>query len=122
MLQRRATVVITDSGGIQEQSTFLNVPCLTMRENTERPVTIKLGTKQRLGRDLDLLRTEILKIAAGQRKVAKPFPLWDGRAAGRIADFLCEPVHGSASAQCELSSLLNTAAPSITFLSPMRLE
>jgi UDP-N-acetylglucosamine 2-epimerase (non-hydrolysing) len=91
-LQRRATVVITDSGGIQEESTFLNVPCLTVRENTERPVTIELGTNQLLGRDLDLLRTEILKIAAGQRKVAKPIPLWDGRAAERIADFLREPV------------------------------
>jgi UDP-N-acetylglucosamine 2-epimerase (non-hydrolysing) len=95
-LQRRATVVITDSGGIQEESTFLNVPCLTVRENTERPVTIELGTNQLLGRDLDLLRTvmrtEMLKIAAGQRKVAKPIPLWDGRAAERIADFLGEPV------------------------------
>jgi len=64
-LQRRATVVITDSGGIQEESTFLNVPCLTVRENTERPVTIELGTSQLLGRDVDLLRTEVLKIATG---------------------------------------------------------
>jgi len=91
-LQRRATVVITDSGGIQEESTFLNVPCLTVRENTERPVTIELGTNQLVGRDVDLLRREVLKIATGQRKVAKPIPLWDGRAAQRIADFLCESV------------------------------
>jgi len=91
-LLRRATVVITDSGGIQEESTFLNVPCLTVRENTERPVTIELGTNQLVGRDVDLLRREVLKIATGRRKVAKPVPLWDGRAAERIANFLCEPV------------------------------
>jgi len=91
-LQRRAAVVITDSGGIQEESTFLNVPCLTVRENTERPVTIELGTNQLVGRDVDLLRREVLKIAAGDRKVASPIPLWDGKAAERIADVLCEPV------------------------------
>lgn len=67
-------MVITDSGGIQEESTFLNVPCLTVRENTERPVTIELGTNQLVGRDVDLLRREVLKIATGQRKVAKPIP------------------------------------------------
>jgi len=88
-LQRRATVVITDSGGIQEESTFLNVPCLTVRENTERPVTVKLGTNQLVGRDVQLLRAEVLKISAGQRKVTKPIPLWDGKAATRIADALC---------------------------------
>lgn len=91
-LQRRATVVITDSGGIQEETTFLNVPCLTVRENTERPATIELGTNQLVGRDVNLLRREVLKIAAGQRKVAKPIAFWDGRAAERIADCLCEPV------------------------------
>jgi UDP-N-acetylglucosamine 2-epimerase (non-hydrolysing) len=88
-LQRRATVVITDSGGIQEETTFLSVPCLTVRENTERPATIELGTNQLVGRDVNLLRREVLKIAAGQRKVAKPIALWD---AEPIADFLCEPV------------------------------
>jgi UDP-N-acetylglucosamine 2-epimerase (non-hydrolysing) len=88
-LQRRATVVITDSGGIQEETTFLSVPCLTVRENTERPATIELGTNQLVGRDVNLLRTEVLKIAAGQRKVAKPIALWDREP---IADFLCEPV------------------------------
>jgi UDP-N-acetylglucosamine 2-epimerase (non-hydrolysing) len=91
-LQRRATVVITDSGGIQEETTFLNVPCLTVRENTERPATIELGTNQLVGRDVNLLQREVLKIAAGQRKVAQQVPLWDGRAAERIAGLLCEPI------------------------------
>ena len=87
-LQRRTTVVITDSGGIQEETTFLNLPCLTVRENTKRPATIELGANQRVGRDVNLLRREVLKIAAGQRKVAKPIALWDGKAAERIAAFL----------------------------------
>jgi UDP-N-acetylglucosamine 2-epimerase (non-hydrolysing) len=91
-LQRRATVVITDSGGIQEETTLLNVPCLTVRENTERPATIELGTNQLVGRDVNLLQREVLKIAAGQRKVAQQIPLWDGRAAERIAGLLCEPI------------------------------
>jgi UDP-N-acetylglucosamine 2-epimerase (non-hydrolysing) len=51
-LQRRASVVITDSGGIQEKTTFLGVPCLTVRENTERPITVTLGTNQLIGRDV----------------------------------------------------------------------
>jgi UDP-N-acetylglucosamine 2-epimerase (non-hydrolysing) len=51
-LQRRASVVITDSGGIQEETTFLGVPCLTVRENTERPITVTLGTNQLIGRDV----------------------------------------------------------------------
>jgi UDP-N-acetylglucosamine 2-epimerase (non-hydrolysing) len=51
--------VITDSGGIQEETTFLNVPCLTVRENTERPATIELGTNQRVGRDVNLRRRGI---------------------------------------------------------------
>jgi len=55
-LQRYAALVITDSGGIQEETTFLGVPCLTVRENTERPITVDLGTNQLVGRDLGKLR------------------------------------------------------------------
>lgn len=88
-LQRRATVVITDSGGIQEETTFLNVPCLTVRENTERPVTVEHGTNQLVGRDLQRLREEVLKIAEGQRKTTNPIPLWDGHASERIAEAFC---------------------------------
>ncbi len=55
--QRHASVVITDSGGIQEETTFLGVPCLTMRKTTERPVTVTLGTNELLGRDTEKLKT-----------------------------------------------------------------
>jgi len=61
-LQRRATVIITDSGGIQEEATFLGVPCLTVRENTERPVTVNLL----VGRDIDRLQLEVRRILDGR--------------------------------------------------------
>ena len=84
-LQRRAAVVITDSGGIQEETTFLGVPCLTLRENTERPVTVTLGTNTLVGRDMDRLRSEVARVLAGDARRGQPPPLWDGRAADRIA-------------------------------------
>ncbi len=83
--QARATVLITDSGGIQEETTFLNVPCLTVRENTERPITVELGTNILVGRDLRRLRTEVERIVSGERKSGVAPPLWDGQAAERIA-------------------------------------
>jgi UDP-N-acetylglucosamine 2-epimerase (non-hydrolysing) len=87
-LQRRASLVITDSGGIQEETTFLNVPCLTVRENTERPVTVSLGTNILVGRDIRRLRREISAILNGEGKQAQTVPLWDGHAAERIASVL----------------------------------
>lgn len=87
-LQRRATMVITDSGGIQEETTFLGVPCLTVRENTERPITISLGTNQLVGRDLKKLRSSaeaILQQKSPPQDGRKPIPFWDGHAAERIA-------------------------------------
>jgi UDP-N-acetylglucosamine 2-epimerase (non-hydrolysing) len=84
-LQHNATVVITDSGGIQEETTFLDVPCLTVRENTERPVTVDMGTNTMVGLDFDLLRGEIDKILRGDAKKGKIPPLWDGEAGERIA-------------------------------------
>ena len=87
-LQSRATAVITDSGGIQEETTFLNVPCLTLRENTERPITVTLGTNVLVGNDNRKLRQEITKILEGRAKKGTVPPLWDGRAAERIADVL----------------------------------
>ena len=90
-MQSRATVVVTDSGGIQEETTYLGVPCLTVRENTERPVTVSMGTNVLVGRDPDKLRRELSKVLAGQaRKGAIP-PLWDGKAGERIADILVGP-------------------------------
>ncbi len=99
-LQRRATMVITDSGGIQEETTFLGVPCLTVRENTERPVTISQGTNQLVGRNLARLReaataiiqetsTECTSSAGKTSKATNHHvPLWDGHAAERIAKII----------------------------------
>jgi UDP-N-acetylglucosamine 2-epimerase (non-hydrolysing) len=87
-LQRRAAVVITDSGGIQEETTFLGVPCLTMRENTERPVTVTLGTNQLIGRDTERMKSEARAILSGRAKKGTLPPLWDGHAAERIADHI----------------------------------
>ena len=67
-LQRRATVVITDSEGVQEESTYLGVPCLTLRDNTERPITVSLGTNTLVGRDRKKLNSELSNILAGKAK------------------------------------------------------
>jgi UDP-N-acetylglucosamine 2-epimerase (non-hydrolysing) len=84
-LQQHATLIITDSGGIQEESTFLKVPCLTMRENTERPVTCTLGTNILVGHDMERLKTEAHRILRGEKKQSTIPPLWDGNAGSRIA-------------------------------------
>jgi UDP-N-acetylglucosamine 2-epimerase (non-hydrolysing) len=84
-LQRQATVVITDSGGIQEETTFLGVPCLTLRESTERPVTITEGTNTLIGARPERLYPEVLAILAGRRKEGRIPALWDGKAGERIA-------------------------------------
>jgi UDP-N-acetylglucosamine 2-epimerase (non-hydrolysing) len=87
-LQMRAAVVITDSGGIQEETTYLQVPCLTMRENTERPITVSLGTNTLVGRHRNKLQTELSKILRGEGKKGSIPPLWDGLTGERIADVL----------------------------------
>ena len=87
-LQRDAAVIITDSGGIQEESTYLGVPCLTLRENTERPITISEGTNLLVGGDMTKLHREAEKILRGQGKRGLKPALWDGRAGERIAALL----------------------------------
>jgi UDP-N-acetylglucosamine 2-epimerase (non-hydrolysing) len=87
-LQKHAKVVITDSGGIQEETSYLGTPCLTLRENTERPITATLGTNVLIGRDWELLRREFGKALNGHRKQGSAIPLWDGHASDRIADVL----------------------------------
>ena len=83
-LVKQCKVVVTDSGGIQEETTYLGVPCLTMRENSERPSTISVGTNLLIGSDLERLKSELENISAGKFKKGSVPPLWDGKAAERI--------------------------------------
>ncbi|TMH58418.1 MAG: UDP-N-acetylglucosamine 2-epimerase (non-hydrolyzing) [Betaproteobacteria bacterium] len=87
-LIKDATLVITDSGGIQEETTALGVPCLTMRENTERPVTVDEGTNVLVGRKRPLVRRCVEEILAGGGKRGRVPELWDGHASERIANHL----------------------------------
>jgi UDP-N-acetylglucosamine 2-epimerase (non-hydrolysing) len=82
-----ARVVLTDSGGIQEETTILGVPCLTLRENTERPITVTDGTNQLVGTDAKRISDAWIR-ARDLTAPSKTPPLWDGRAAERIADVL----------------------------------
>lgn len=84
-LEQHAKVVITDSGGVQEETTCLGVPCLTLRENTERPATVTWGTNVLVGRDMVRLKQEVERVLTGQGKRGTLPPLWDGLAASRIA-------------------------------------
>jgi UDP-N-acetylglucosamine 2-epimerase (non-hydrolysing) len=85
-LQKYARLVITDSGGVQEETTYLGVPCLTVRPNTERPITVTSGTNTLVGTDpTKLLEAARDHLSAKARQARIP-PLWDGRAAERIAD------------------------------------
>ena len=87
-LQSRSAVVITDSGGIQEETTFLGIPCLTMRANTERPITVDMGTNVLVGEDREKLKAEFSSIMAGRGKKGMIPPLWDGHAGDRIAQII----------------------------------
>lgn len=87
-LVKHASVVVTDSGGLTEETTVLNVPCLTLRDTTERPETVELGTNQLLGRDPLLLRSRLADAFEGTVKQGRVPPLWDGRAGERIVEVL----------------------------------
>ncbi len=89
-LMRDARVVLTDSGGLQEETTALGVPCLTMRENTERPITVEQGTNTMVGRDRDAILDGLAEILAGRGKQGRVPERWDGRAAERIAADLAQ--------------------------------
>lgn len=90
-LALHAKFVVTDSGGIQEESTALKVPCLTLRENTERPITVDAGTNTIIGKDWELLRTNVDRILNNQYKQgASMIPYWDGLAGKRILDIISE--------------------------------
>lgn len=90
-LMENSALVVTDSGGIQEETTYLQVPCLTFRDSTERPVTVELGTNQLLA-DLNpqTVHEKVVEILEGRTKQGIIPPLWDGKAAERIADILVQ--------------------------------
>lgn len=87
-LLAEARLVLTDSGGLQEETTILGIPCLTLRENTERPVTVTHGTNQLVGRDPARIERAALEILDGRVKKGRIPRYWDGRAGERIADAL----------------------------------
>ena len=87
-LMSQAKFVLTDSGGIQEETTALGVPCLTLRDSTERPITIEEGTNILVGSHADAVRNAARGILDGETKTGRVPDLWDGRASARIADIL----------------------------------
>ncbi len=89
-LMAHARMVLTDSGGVQEESTVLGVPCLTLREETERPVTVTEGTNVIVGSDSERIRVEAERILRGQGRAGRIPEKWDGRAAERIAAILVD--------------------------------
>ena len=89
-LLHNAKLVLTDSGGIQEETTYLGISCITMRENTERPITVEVGTNVLVGTDTELIIEEAQKVLDGKGKNGDIPPLWDGKAAERIIRILNE--------------------------------
>ena len=85
-------LVITDSGGIQEETSFLDIPCLTLRENTERPITVKQGSNVLCGSDPELIQFELRRIFSGRGKRRKRLKYYDGRTAGRIVDIILNKI------------------------------
>jgi UDP-N-acetylglucosamine 2-epimerase (non-hydrolysing) len=89
-LTSQASVIVTDSGGLQEESTALGIPCLTARPNTERPITVEEGTSTLVGSDAQRLRAELRAVLDGAYKRGRCPGLWDGHAAERIARIVAE--------------------------------
>ena len=84
----QSRVIVTDSGGLQEESTALGIPCLTLRSNTERPITVEMGTSTLVGSDASRLRSSLNEVLNGNYKSGACPELWDGHAAERIAGHL----------------------------------
>jgi UDP-N-acetylglucosamine 2-epimerase (non-hydrolysing) len=89
-LMAGARLVLTDSGGVQEETTHLGVPCLTLRPNTERPVTVSLGTNTVVGEEIERVLPLVEEVLAGRGRKGRPIPGWDGHAAERVAAALAE--------------------------------
>jgi len=89
-LMARTRLVLTDSGGIQEETTYLGIPCLTLRENTERPVTLELGTNQLVGLDPDRILNAAINLLDGEPLTGRVPEKWDGNTAQRIVKILAD--------------------------------
>lgn len=89
-LVKEAKLILTDSGGIQEESTFLQVPCLTLRPNTERPITVTLGSNELVPFDTEVILEKVNSIVTGKYKKGEIPPLWDGKTTNRILNIINE--------------------------------
>jgi UDP-N-acetylglucosamine 2-epimerase (non-hydrolysing) len=85
---KNAKVIITDSGGIQEESSALQVPCITLRNTTERPITVEIGTNELIIPKEELIRDAIERVLSGRFKSGKIPELWDGKASIRTRDII----------------------------------
>jgi UDP-N-acetylglucosamine 2-epimerase (non-hydrolysing) len=90
-LMARARLVLTDSGGIQEETSALGIPCLTLRANTERPITLTRGTNRLVGTSVEAIESSVEEILAGRWMAGREVPLWDGQASTRLVDVLLGP-------------------------------
>ena len=89
-LMKDATLILTDSGGIQEESTALGIPCITLRENTERPITVNQGTNTIVGTSPDKIVRSVADVLETGGKAGRSPELWDGKAAERIAAIISQ--------------------------------
>jgi UDP-N-acetylglucosamine 2-epimerase (non-hydrolysing) len=94
-LMASARIVLTDSGGLQEETTILGVPCLTLRENTERPLTVTHGTNRLVGMSPGRIIEEAFRVLGNPQPPPSPPPLWDGKASSRIVSVLLEQLEQS---------------------------
>ncbi len=94
-LMEKAKLVLSDSGGIQEETTALGVPCITLRENTERPITVEQGTNTVVGTDPDLIKSVAREVMENGGKRGRVPEFWDGKAAQRIADIIVNQYRGA---------------------------
>ena len=119
-----AAIVLTDSGGLQEETSALDVPCLTMRNSTERPVTVECGTSRLVGNDPAAIRTAFDSVVAGNWPPASGIPLWDGLASARIVIELAtwiDGLHqtGAVSTSTDAASPVGAAVPSTRSQQPV---
>jgi UDP-N-acetylglucosamine 2-epimerase (non-hydrolysing) len=96
-----AAVVLTDSGGVQEETTVLGRPCLTLRDRTERPVTVTAGTNRVVGTDSEKVVSETLSLIEAPPAARRVPELWDGRAGERIVEYLSRALEANAAGRVE---------------------